>query len=343
MKPFKRNISKFTNHLIVFILLFAQHVKAQDPHFSQFFASPLTLNPANTGFFSGGVRASTNYRNQGAAFGTQFTTASFAADFQILDKGEDNNDVFGIGFLGLLDQSNNSGLKSNDFGISIAYTKALGTYSRLGLGFQSVLTTKKIDYNRFFFSSQFTPNGFDNSLPNGELINGLVINYPDFSTGILYTNVNDAVANWYVGASYYHFTRPTERVSSLLPIRLQPRLTLHSGLNFPVNEANRFYMSALYMNSMVAKEFILGSVFETLLNLNTESRILSGLFYRFNEAVIPYIGFHTGMFQVGATYDVNISSMKTATQSRGGFELSIVMNFIKDPNKLKIPRCINRF
>ncbi len=31
--------------------------KAQDPHFSQFFASPLTLNPAFTGKFNGTMEA----------------------------------------------------------------------------------------------------------------------------------------------------------------------------------------------------------------------------------------------------------------------------------------------
>ncbi|HOA38555.1 MAG TPA: type IX secretion system membrane protein PorP/SprF, partial [Flavihumibacter sp.] len=42
--------------------LFTTALKAQDPHFSQFFASPLTLNPAYTGKFNGTVRVSGNYR-----------------------------------------------------------------------------------------------------------------------------------------------------------------------------------------------------------------------------------------------------------------------------------------
>ena len=34
---------------------------AQDPNFSQFFASPLTLNPAMTGLFDGTFRVAGNY------------------------------------------------------------------------------------------------------------------------------------------------------------------------------------------------------------------------------------------------------------------------------------------
>jgi Type IX secretion system membrane protein PorP/SprF len=46
----------------LFISFFLQ---AQDPHFSQFFASPLTLNPAFTGKFDGQVRLAANHRDQG--------------------------------------------------------------------------------------------------------------------------------------------------------------------------------------------------------------------------------------------------------------------------------------
>ena len=49
--------------IVVSIGIFAD-VNAQDPHFSQFYASPLLLNPALTGAFPGNVRASGSYREQ---------------------------------------------------------------------------------------------------------------------------------------------------------------------------------------------------------------------------------------------------------------------------------------
>ncbi|MES1226414.1 MAG: type IX secretion system membrane protein PorP/SprF, partial [Bacteroidota bacterium] len=45
-------------------LLLGTAALAQDPNFSQFFASPLTLNPALTGKFDGVYRVAGNYRNQ---------------------------------------------------------------------------------------------------------------------------------------------------------------------------------------------------------------------------------------------------------------------------------------
>jgi hypothetical protein len=49
-------------------------VSAQDPNFSQFFASPLTLNPALTGKFDGVYRVAGNYRNQWPTIYNAFTT-----------------------------------------------------------------------------------------------------------------------------------------------------------------------------------------------------------------------------------------------------------------------------
>jgi hypothetical protein len=46
-------------------LLFVISMNGQDLHFSQFMNSPLTTNPANTGFIPGGdYRVGINYRNQ---------------------------------------------------------------------------------------------------------------------------------------------------------------------------------------------------------------------------------------------------------------------------------------
>ncbi|MFN5930178.1 MAG: type IX secretion system membrane protein PorP/SprF, partial [Sphingobacteriales bacterium] len=71
---------------IVCLLLCLDFVQAQDPHFSQFFASPLTLNPANTGNFSGRLRVAGNYRNQWPDFGNAYITSTIAVDGSLFRK-----------------------------------------------------------------------------------------------------------------------------------------------------------------------------------------------------------------------------------------------------------------
>ena len=71
---------------IIFTFLLLKNVHAQDPHFSQFFASPLTLNPAFTGKFNGTVRVAGNYRNQWPEINRAFITNTASVDFQILQN-----------------------------------------------------------------------------------------------------------------------------------------------------------------------------------------------------------------------------------------------------------------
>src|SRR4028119_1639286 len=80
---------------------------AQDPNFSQFFASPLTLNPALTGKFDGQLRVAGNYRNQWPTINNAFTTYTVSADFNVLKNNIPEIDQFGVGLLGFRDQSGN--------------------------------------------------------------------------------------------------------------------------------------------------------------------------------------------------------------------------------------------
>src|SRR5436190_15515671 len=111
--------------LILPALLLTGLLKAQDPHFSQFFASPLTLNPAFTGKFSGSWRLSANHRDQWPSIPKAYVTSTASIDFGILKGRLPETDVFGIGFSGVTDASANSALKLNYGSISLSYHKAL--------------------------------------------------------------------------------------------------------------------------------------------------------------------------------------------------------------------------
>jgi len=67
--------------------------KAQDPGFSQFFASPLTLNPALTGKFNGIVRVAGNYRNQWPSINNAFITSTISVDAPIMTNRLPENDT----------------------------------------------------------------------------------------------------------------------------------------------------------------------------------------------------------------------------------------------------------
>ena len=85
LKPVLINIMKYVLPIFYFLLLHTG-LQAQDPHFSQFFASPLSLNPALTGRFDGTLRVAGNYRNQWPTIDNAFKTYTASVDFAILQN-----------------------------------------------------------------------------------------------------------------------------------------------------------------------------------------------------------------------------------------------------------------
>jgi hypothetical protein len=51
--------------------------------------------------------------------------------------------------------------------------------------------------------------------------------------------------------------------------------------------------------------------------------IHGGGFLRWKDALIPVLKIDYHPFAVAISYDVNVSQLKTASQGRGGFELSV--------------------
>jgi hypothetical protein len=49
-----------------------------------------------------------------------------------------------------------------------------------------------------------------------------------------------------------------------------------------------------------------------------------GMFYKLGTAVSPYVGYVYNNFQVGLSYDVNVSSVKSGSMSARSFEISLM-------------------
>lgn len=313
---------------------------AQDPNFSQFFASPLTLNPALTGKFDGNIRFAANYRNQWPTINNAFTTYTASLDFGILKNRIPEIDQFGVGFLGFSDQSGNGILKNTAYGISTAYHKGLDEdgYNQLGLGFQAAYVNKRLDVTKLQFEDQLTPLGFTD--PTDEVFSAQQINisYFDVNAGILYNGSTNGLNNIYAGVSVYHINSPKESFQGG-GFFLEPRMTFQAGYMHPVNEMDALHFSANHSRQANATNTVVGGAF--MKNVNPEgtspTNLYLGGWVRFGDAVIPYIGIEFGDFHFGATYDVNTSSLKPASNMRGGAEVSLIyIRKQRDPNAKKL-------
>jgi type IX secretion system PorP/SprF family membrane protein len=145
-------MKKLISTLMVCVALVSVSI-AQDPNFSQFFASPLTLNPALTGKFDGLVRVAGNFRNQWPTINNAFVTKTASVDFGILKNRMSEIDQLGVGILGVSDNAGDGVLVTNYGGLSLAYHKGLDEngYHQVGAGFQATLASKRLDINKVKF------------------------------------------------------------------------------------------------------------------------------------------------------------------------------------------------
>ena len=308
----------------LFTLFFA---KAQDPHFSQFFASPLTLNPALTGKFDGTIRVAGNYRNQWPAFSNVYTTSTLSVDFPILKSRIPDYDTWGVGILALTDQAGGGVLSNNYLGLSTSYHKALDEngFQQLGIGFQGTYGQKRLNTNNLKFEDQLTPFGFTGVTQEVFNTQNVNINYLDMNAGILFSNSTNETNNFYVGASMYHINRPRESFQGG-NWNIASRTTLSAGGYFPVSDILTLHASGIYQLQNKASETVIGGALAAAIDPESDnpSNVYIGSWIRLNDAIIPYLGLEFSGFRIGATYDVNVSSLKAGSESRGGMEISVI-------------------
>jgi type IX secretion system PorP/SprF family membrane protein len=308
--------------------------KAQDPGFSQFFASPLTLNPALTGKFNGVVRVAGNYRNQWPSINSAFITSTVSVDAPIMTGRLPENDTWGIGLMAMTDKTANGILNSNYVSLSTAYHKSLDMdgYHQIGVGFQGTYGNQSLDGTRLTFEDGLQLDGTWLRSPT-EAINSefVSVHYFDFNLGVLYNQSTNGNNNFYLGASAYHLNHPKLSFLGVDTINVPTRITLHGGGFFPIaGSPSTIYVSGLVNNQAGAREYVLGGAWAVAASTDETNPVnfYAGLWGRFTnnttDALIPYVGLDYSDFSLGITYDVNVSSLQTASQSRGGIEISLI-------------------
>jgi type IX secretion system PorP/SprF family membrane protein len=319
--------------LLIFLLLCnTTSLHAQDPQYSQYFSSPIALNPAFTGYYDGVHRLSTNFRNQWLGAGDPFTTATISFDTR-LAATKLNNNILGVGLMVTGDRTATGTYNSNYASLSTAYHQALDEegYQHLAIGFQGNMGTRTLDYNRISFNDQLTSRGFDLSLPNNENFITQKAIYYDVNVGVMYNYLKDRNRH-FLGASFYHVNQPKMSFLGNDAYTLPTRLTVHGGSSLLVNAQGELFLSANYIKQGNISSATLGIAYGySIEERNDENVLYAGLFYRHKDAVYPYIGYLFNDLQIGVSYDVNVTGVQTGNKRNRSFELSIIYHFF-DPN-----------
>jgi type IX secretion system PorP/SprF family membrane protein len=316
--------------LTVFSILFFQEINlhAQDIHFSQFYAAPLLTNPANTGMSGEDIRIANIYRNQWAKIGAPFETFSTSIDKKLIILDQ----FFGLGGTVVHDQSSSFNLSANEFLLSISYAKIINN-QQFTVGLQSGFVSRSFNLRGLTFGSQFDQLNqlFNTNLPSLE--SGLAdrLSYFDLNVGVFWrTLIRNVMPS--AGISVSHVNMPVEKFStSSSGSRLPVKLTFNSSLIVPVNSKINLTPCLLYSYTPGAHEFLLGTVGDYDINtFNIPAKKLYAVaMFRSNpprnvDAFILGGGLEFLKFNLGVTYDFNISPLSTITNFNGAFEISLI-------------------
>ncbi len=300
-------------------------MQAQDIHFSQYRNSPLNLNPAYAGGFFGDWRIATNYRNQWAAvLDKPITTVgiSFDKPFYV------GKNRIGLGVNLVSDQAGDLGYKSNKIAVTAAYHMLVGD-QELRFGLQAAYVIRSIGKNLSF------PNGFNRVTGefDPEISQDAIVkdnsSYLDVNFGVVYS-LNFDKFRPEIGLAGFHLNGPKETFfadAAKIDTKIAANLSLKTYLsrNFYI-DPNFVLMTQAKANNLITG-INLGSRFDP--GTSFVSNVFGGFAVRngFSEnpdAVILLTGIGLGDFLVGASYDVNISTLKTGVSGNGTYEFSLI-------------------
>ncbi|GAC1395748.1 MAG: hypothetical protein NVSMB63_16030 [Sediminibacterium sp.] len=322
---------------VVLLWVCNQTVSAQDPVFSQFYSSPLSVNPALAGNGDADWRIVGNRRTQWIASGVDpLNTTSVSFDGKIIKQKDNGKNYLGGGLLFLQDNGLAGAYKSNAFHFILSSHVSLDQDDNngLSLGLGGAYSNTIIDYSQLSFAQQLSSSGFNRSLPTNEPYLSNVKPYFSLSAGITYT-YTDENANFDIGLSGYRFIK-TNRSALNDPNQLDPpRYNIHADYQSFINNRLVFNANGLYILETNLHSYTVGVNFGTILDETDQPTVLNtGLWYRGNDALIPYLGLVYKNLQGGLSYDINLSSSNSSLGSLKTFEFSLIF---RSPQKREHP------
>lgn len=318
---------------------------AQDIHFSQFYEAPMLRNPALTGIFEGDYRVSVLYRNQWSSISKPFQTALLHGEARMpVRTSGDKSDFVSGGIAAWYDKAGSVGLNNTSVYGTLAYNKSLSSSTRsfLTFGFTAGYLQRSFDPAKSTWSNQWSGTAYDPNRASGEALLNNRMSAADVGAGISYAGAVDGtgdgedVTTYYFGVGAYHLTEPKQSfMSGDESSKLLRKYTANAGAAFQISELVRVQLHGNFALQGSAYEAIAGGLIGWQRpgpRSQPPLAVHGGVFYRYGDAIIPTVKVAWKALAVGASYDINLSKLRAASNSLGGMELSLVhTGLFKDP------------
>jgi len=319
---------------------FVGMLNAQDIHFSQMEYSPLTLNPALAGV-NAPMQGIMNYRSQWKSVASPYKTFAASFDARLNDKKRNKSGILVAGINFSNDQAGSTKLITNNANLSFGYHLLLNDKSTLGVALNTGFGQRSFDPNSGRWGSQFNGKEYDASLSSGETFASNGFSYFDAGTGIVYsykdgddyTPSNDG-KSFNVGFAAYHVNKPKYSFMNNSSERLSVRYSAFANAIIGQRNSNWSFLPGVYYQLQgKAQEILIGSSVKYCVSegsdvtgFNKSTYVSFGAYFRTKDAFILRAMLEWSDFSIGLAYDVNVSNLRTVSNTKGGAEIFLRYN-----------------
>lgn len=319
----------YTYCSILFLLLLgcSLHAIGQEPGFMQFNAAPLSISPALAGSYSSDWRVMTQARSQWLGKGMTYNTQALTGDCKV--KVIDDQQYFGLGGMIISDKAMEGIFKSTYFTLNGSYHFALNDNgSGLAAGIGLVGNKTRVDFSQLYFDQQLSSSGFDRTFSTGELALRNNTGYVSASAGLMYTYTSELM---YVdfGVSGYRFIKMNRSLLGDKNQTIEPRYTAHSFFSGALNEQTSLMATGMHMMMGSQNVTYLGMGLSFLISGESfvQSKVLNiGTYYNTHGILAPCIGYQFNNYEIGLSYDLNVSPLKSGAITNKAIELNLTYN-----------------
>lgn len=340
----KETINKSLKSLILLgLILSFRSSFAQDFHFSQYWASPLNLNPALTGVMDDNIRFAANYRNQWFRY-SAFTTYAVSADANLF-RNKLGGNLLGVGVGFYQDVEGDGEFKNTGVNISLAYNQKFGGPKNkhyLGIGLQGGYFSKQINLQNLVYGRLFEVN--DNSDPI-DFANYNRTSLIDFSTGINYfVNIENrhSIGG---GIALSHLANPNVSFGNNNEDVLYRKFSLNLSAKVNLqNDVISVIPIFLFQKQGPHTEMDFGSYIKFVLNERNNTALYAGGQFRlaaYNTSNLGSDAFILGVraeyqsLDIGFSYDITTSALRDAQAFMGGPELYVIYTVASSKSRYK--------
>lgn len=332
-------MSSFKNILLLACSLqLSTFLHAQDPVFSQFFSSPLNVNPALTANINSDWRAITNYRNQWMGAQSPYVTGTISYDAKILQNKNafvEENNFLGLGGMLMFDRALEGVAKSTFASLNLSYNIKLvdgNSKHRLGVGFGGSYGRRSVDYSRLNFEEQYTGFGFNTNLPTGEAALSDMKAFISVNAGLTYS-ITNSNSNFDIGVAAFHVNKPVQTFLKDDNQRLSTRNVAHANFETYLSDRTFLNTNAIYQLQGEYRYISVGGAVGYYLGDDKAPIINAGLWYWGENGFVPYVGLVYNNLQFGLSYDITTSALNEAAKKPGSIELSLILRGSREPSK----------